>query len=84
MIKNIINDARELLTTTIKTDTREMTDYERKAYNMGVSNAFSAIETIATDTNRCMGCKFECNDASDQAECMHCSRAYSDEFEPVM
>lgn len=84
MIKNIINDAKKLLTTTIEADTRTMTEYERKAYDMGVNNAFSAIETIATDTSRCMGCKFECVDSSDQDECMHCSRAYSDEFEQIL
>lgn len=83
MIKNIVSDAKKLLTATIESDTKLMTDYERKAYAMGIDNAFRAIEAIGTDTGRCTGCKLECVEEGEQGECTHCSRAYSDEFESV-
>ncbi|MEY8352486.1 hypothetical protein AALB39_03920 [Lachnospiraceae bacterium 54-53] len=46
MIKDIMCDAKKLITSTIESDTMFMTEYERKAYEMGIYNAFCAIETL--------------------------------------
>ena len=46
MIKEIVNDARNLINVTIDSDTKGMTKTERKAYDMGVNNALGAIETV--------------------------------------
>lgn len=46
MNKEIISDAKKLVNTTIESDTRNMNETERKAYDMGVNNAFCAIETL--------------------------------------
>jgi len=46
MIKEIVNDARNLINVTIDSDTKGMTKTERKAYDMGVNNTLSAIETV--------------------------------------
>ncbi|MDU7029838.1 hypothetical protein [uncultured Robinsoniella sp.] len=50
MNKEIVIDARKLVNATIESDTRNMNETERKAYNMGVYNAFCAIETIVNVT----------------------------------
>lgn len=39
--------------------------------------------TACADTGRCTGCKSEHINTREQEECMHCSRSYSDEFEPI-
>ncbi len=46
MIKEIVNDARNLINVTIDSDTKGMTQAERKAYDMGVNNTLGAIETV--------------------------------------
>lgn len=46
MTKELLIDARTLINTTIESDTKGMTESERKAYDMGVYNAFRAVETI--------------------------------------
>ncbi len=46
MIKEIVNDARNLINVTIDSDTKGMTKPERKAYDMGVNNTLGAIETV--------------------------------------
>lgn len=50
MNKEIINDARKLVNATIESDTKNMSKTERTAYDMGIYNAFCAIETLEENT----------------------------------
>lgn len=45
--KTILKNAKLLILATIDSDTKGMTEFERKAYEMGVENAFRATKTIA-------------------------------------
>ena len=47
MTKTILKNAKLLILATIDSDTKGMTEFERKAYEMGVENAFRATKTIA-------------------------------------
>lgn len=46
MIKEILNDAKNLINVTINSDTKGMSETERKAYDMGIYNTLRAIETV--------------------------------------
>ena len=50
MKEEIIISARKLVNVSIEKDTRNMSYTERKAYDMGVYNAFCAIETVVDES----------------------------------